>query len=532
MPGLLDFSWLREPRDPLDFSWLEEEGPSLEAMGALPNEEAGERLGLDVEENPLFPRVWSDIKSGMYGLAGLTTPMLAAGAIKGNPLDNPAMAKAEELQQSAGWGHPGGELREDYLAYQLGKGASPFGAAVAETIAALAGLADPTDILAPAAGGLTTALGALRRIKHLGKMDELVTLSRARGATQRELDALEELAQKTDEPGVLRGADEREFGEGTTSPRLKALEAAEAKADALAESGRLRPEDLPVLSEAIKDSQRLAALGDEEGAREVLRRVENMMRRTFPDESIRELSRVSDEIGAGKAPPARSFDEQADEALRIMGIESEPRIGVPPTRIGQEPPGGLPPTPPTPPAPGSLPGPPRPPGAGRADKAADLTFRYFAERLGKTPETTQGIIEVIKGDLLAFMEHRRAGWSMAEVSAAPGKIAARVGKTPEQFMAMRPGDVLNADELTSLDWFLSRSEDRIDEIVRSRAAAETAGDYAKLDELDARFAVAVLERNALLKSSVGASTEAGRALRSRREIFKILTDCVAHAGGG
>lgn len=486
MPSPLD-AFRRE--SPLERYRRRREADPLSLYG-LPTEEAEQRLSLPAPageepgQNPLLRRVGLDIGSGIYGLAGLAASVGPLGLVQHATGVGPApefFRRADELQQSAGWGHPGGEARDEYLAYQLSQGASPTGAAVAETIGAIGGMADPTDVLGPVAG----VLGAFRR------------------------PAQKLLREAVSPIGDLLG-------------RLR-RPAAEAAEQAAAPATR---EMLPGIQELAEKSLRIGGDLEEAVAPKVAGRV------TFDapvgrgeTQTIAMRNEAGEEIGHIRVRPRQGgpgYDTdwiEIDPAYRRQGLSAQlygeaerhfgPRLGA---TVAQTPAGEA--------AAKSF--------ARRVPGPEDrLPYQYnLRERYDLSDEAAESWVEMMEEDAEAIARQRRAGTAPTkkELEESVESLAAANGWSTRKYLEMQPGTVLNREELYGLDAAVRRAGDRASIASRAVDAARSGGG-GNLDQAKLQLAVAIYEQKALLARSVGASTELGRALESRKALARALADC-------
>lgn len=258
-----------------------------------------------------------------------------------------------------------------------------------------------------------------------------------------------------------------------------------AKAEALAEYGRLRPDEVPVLSEAIEDVKRLAVLGEEDLARQALRRLQGIMDRNFPERGVRELSDISQD--SSRMLDEGSRIQRGNEAAlnRLLGRPDDaPRGALP---LGTA------------------------PGEGRL-RPPDQPFQYNAESLDLPRSTLPEIKETM--ELPETLARRRTGISVDYDD--PERLAAELGLTEDDFLKTEPGQIWNKEEGVLLDAYIGKVGREMDDL-RPLVNAGTA--TRKQSQAFYRAKDRWVD---LLGASMANRSEAGRALESYKHLRKAL----------
>ncbi|HZN04226.1 MAG TPA: hypothetical protein VFD06_11650, partial [Candidatus Polarisedimenticolia bacterium] len=146
----------------------------------------------------------------------------------------------------------------------------------------------------------------------------------------------------------------------------------------------------------------------------------------------------------------------------------------------------------------------------------DVPFEFNARRLNLSEADAGQLLSTIRENMPAIQAQRRAGQGGWDKFSAPDRLAARLGITKERLLKTKAGTTFNDEEFAVLDSTLGGVSERISSISKEIATgAATEAARAELAKLTVEYAT-------LLKVSVGAGSEAGRALGSLRAFKKAM----------
>jgi hypothetical protein len=142
----------------------------------------------------------------------------------------------------------------------------------------------------------------------------------------------------------------------------------------------------------------------------------------------------------------------------------------------------------------------------------ELPFQYNLGRIDIDEPAQQEFRSLLSEHIDAVQAQRRAGEGGWDRLGAPERLANKLGLTPEKLMRTKAGTAFNDEELAVLDSTLGSVGQKMQELARVVASGDDSSlNKAALGRLREQYV-------ALMKVSVGAGTEAGRALNSLKAL--------------